>query len=61
MVDNISVTAGQKIVFSYSLSYQPPKLVSIELADVNNDTYTDIKTFSTDSCQKGYRSFISDK
>lgn len=52
MVDNISVSAGQKIVFSYSLTYKSPKVVSIELADVNGDTYTDIKTFSTDSCQK---------
>lgn len=61
MVDNISLSKNQTISFGYSLTYRAPKLVNIELDELNTDTYTDIKSYSTDSCQNGYRSFISDK
>ena len=61
MVDNIALKSGQNITFSYSLTYIAPKLINIKLEDLNKDTYTDIKTYSTDSCQAGYRSFISGK
>lgn len=61
MVDNISLSAGQSVTFSYTLQYIAPKLISIQLEDTNTDSYTDIKTYSTDSCQKGYRTFISSK
>lgn len=51
MVDNIGLKDGQTVSFSYSLTYISPKLINITLDDINKDTYTDIKTYSTDSCQ----------
>jgi|GEM_PF-7072190 len=61
MVDSISLGANQTVSFTYTLTYVSPRLISIVLDDINTDTYTDIKTYSTDSCQKGYRTFTSDK
>lgn len=61
MVDNISLTTGQSVTFGYTLNYVSPKTVSIALEDINTDTYQDIKTYSTDSCQKGYWTFKSDE
>ena len=52
MVDNISLQANQSVTFSYTLTYVAPRLISIALEDINTDSYTDIKTYSTDSCQK---------
>lgn len=61
MLDNVEVKAGQTFTFGYTLTYVAPKLVSISLEDTNTDIYKDIKTYSTDSCIQGYRSFISNR
>lgn len=52
MIDNISLKAGQSTTFSEVLKFKAPKLVNISLGDLNGDKSTDIKSFSTDSCQQ---------
>ena len=62
-MDNILLNSGQKLSFSYVVTYQQKATVSIDVgdqdlakADKEKDTYADIVISSSgDPCQKGRR------
>jgi len=62
-MDNILLNSGQKLSFSYVVTYQQKATVSIDVGDQDlaktdkeKDTYADIVSSSSgDPCQKGRR------
>ncbi len=68
-MDNILLNSGQKLSFSYVVTYQQKATVNIDVGDQDlakankvKDTYEDIViNSSTDPCQKGRRILFNDK
>jgi hypothetical protein len=59
VVDNISLTAGQTVRFSYPVRYRPTQTVHIQVRDTNNDSRQDITTSPIDACQATSYNYIS--
>jgi len=62
-MDNISLDSGEKLSFSYVVTYQRIQTINVDIgdqdlakADKEKDTYADIVSSSSgDPCQKGRR------
>ena len=69
VMDNILLNSGQRLSFSYVVTYQQKATVNIDVGDQDlakankvKDTYEDIViNSSTDPCQKGRRILFNDK
>lgn len=68
VIDNIQLSSWEALSFSYKVIYQNKQFVTIDVQDTDlikskkyKDTYPDITTTSTDSCQKNRWIFFNEK
>lgn len=53
-IENVSISDGETQKVSYSAYYRGAQLVNIDLDNINDDQYTDIKAYPEDACYKWY-------
>jgi hypothetical protein len=61
MIDNIALSAGQSISFSYPVRYRPTQTTTIWVTDTNNDWWLDITTTPNDSCVPTQVTYVSNQ
>lgn len=61
MLDDIQLAANQTVSYSYHLRFVWSQLVRIAVADINKDSYPDIKAFPTQACVKVRRDYTNQR
>jgi hypothetical protein len=61
MIDNIPLSAGQTVTFSYPVRYKPTKTTTIGVTDINKDGWLDITTTPMDNCMTTTVNYLSNK
>lgn len=67
-MDNITLNSGERLTFSYIVTYKQQPITSIDVQDMDlleknksKDEIPDISFASTDPCQKGRRILFNEK
>jgi hypothetical protein len=67
-MDNIILNSGQRLTFSYIVTYKQQPITSIQVEDmdlleknISKDSIPDIRFASTDPCQKGTWTAFNEK
>jgi hypothetical protein len=59
MTEGIVLAPGQEVSFSYELEYAPSQLFTVDVKDLNTDTYPDIKLYPQQTCTQKIAEIIN--